>query len=222
MGTKKSVGEPAENFGVTDYDTYWEKRIARKHYNMMDVHRKIVETAISLLGKGQARVLDCGVGPGHVFRALSEYYETYGLEISEKAFSLYDFDSRRIRLWDLNQGLPPDMAPMDIIIASRIIHHLQDPEGFVRSVGTLLKDSGWFIGVIPNICYYHHRLKFLFGRFPPISSAHVTFQTGPDFEQMVCREGFRRHRLTTPKKTIRAKLWPTVFSQDLIYVFQKS
>jgi len=207
--------------GIKDYDTYWDQRIQQGHFQFTDVHRKIIETAVETLGSVKARVLDCGVGPGHVFKKLSEHYEVHGIEISERALELYDFDTSRIRIWDLNGGLPSYDRPMDLIIASRIVHHLADPVSFVKDVRRTLSDLGWFMGVIPNICYYHHRLKFLVGKFPPISSAHVNFQTGPDFEKMVCSEGFRLHRLTTPKKTIRAKLWPTAFSQDLIYVFQK-
>jgi SAM-dependent methyltransferase len=207
--------------GMKDYNTYWDQRIQKGHFQFTDVHRKIIETATETVGPGKARVLDCGVGPGHVFKRLSEYYEVYGIEISERALELYDFGVDRIRVWDLNRGLPTYDRPMDLIIASRIVHHLADPVAFVRDVGRTLRDHGWFMGVIPNICYYHHRLKFLVGKFPPVSSAHVNFQTGPEFERMVCAEGFRLHRLTTPKKTLRARLWPTVFSQDLIYVFQK-
>ncbi len=207
--------------GIKDYDTYWDQRIQQGHFQFTDVHRKIIETAVETLGPKKARVLDCGVGPGHVFQKLSEHYEVHGIEISERALELYDFDTSRIRIWDLNGGLPSYDRPMDLIIASRIVHHLADPVAFVKDVRRTLSDQGWFMGVIPNICYYHHRLKFLAGKFPPISSAHVNFQTGPDFERMVCSEGFRLHRLTTPKKTVRARLWPTAFSQDLIYVFQK-
>ncbi|MDY0186741.1 MAG: class I SAM-dependent methyltransferase [Syntrophus sp. (in: bacteria)] len=212
------MGKP----GISDYDEYWDDRIERKHYQYTDVHQKIVEVAQGVLGNEQARVLDCGVGPGHVYRELSQLYEAYGLEISEKVFSLYRFDTSRIQIWDLNNGLPPFDPPLDLIIASRIIHHLADPIGFLGHVRKNLRKKGWFIGVIPNICYYHHRIKFLLGQFPPISGAHVNFQTGPTFEKMVVAQGFDLRQLTTPKKTIRAKFWPTVFSQDLIYVFQKS
>ncbi|OPY90341.1 MAG: hypothetical protein A4E72_00699 [Syntrophus sp. PtaU1.Bin208] len=212
------MGKP----GISDYNDYWDDRIERKHYQYTDVHRKIVEVVSEVLGKEKARVLDCGVGPGHVFKELSGLYETYGLEISEKVFSLYTFDTSRIQIWDLNNGLPSFNPPLDLIIASRIVHHLADPVGFLGHVRKNLARNGWFVGVIPNICYYHHRLKFLFGTFPPISGAHVNFQTGPTFEKMVVAQGFVLRQLTTPKNTIRARIWPTVFSQDLIYVFQKS
>lgn len=210
-----------KRFGVADYDKYWESRFAEEHYQFTDVHRKIVMTTREILGNGTARVLDCGVGPGHVFRVLSEYYETFGIEISEKVFDLYDFDTKNITIGDLNKELPDYREKMDLVIASRIVHHMEDPALFIRRVRDVIKTGGWFMGIIPNICYYHHRLKFLFGKFPPISQAHVNFQTGPDFERMVTAEGFRLHKLKTPKKTVRAKLCPTLFSQDLIYVFQK-
>jgi SAM-dependent methyltransferase len=208
-------------FGVSDYDQYWEDRFADEHYQFTEVHRKIIATAREILGNRKARVLDCGVGPGHVFKALSENYDTFGIEISEKAFELYDLDTKNITVWDLNNGLPDYPEKMDLVIASRIVHHIEDPLHFIKHIRDVTKTDGWFMGIIPNICYYHHRLKFLIGKFPPISRAHVNFQTGPDFESMVTRAGFRLHKLTTPKKTVRAKLRPTLFSQDLIYVFQK-
>lgn len=207
--------------GISNYDKYWENRIDQKHYEQSKVHLTIVETAIEILGTKRARVLDCGIGPGHVFKKLSRHYETYGIEISKRVFDLYDFNTDKIKIWDLNKGLPAYPEKMDLVIASRIIHHLVDPVSFISQVRKIIKDDGWLMGVIPNICYYHHRIKFLMGRFPPISGAHINFQTGPDFQEMVSREGFRFHKLLTPKKTIRAKLWPKAFSQDLIYVFQK-
>ena len=210
-----------KKFGIPDYDRYWENRIGQKHYEQSQVHIKIVETAIEILGGKKARVLDCGVGPGHVFKKLSEHYEAYGIEVSKRVFDLYNFNTDKIKIWNLNKGLPAYSEKMDLVIASRIIHHLEDPVTFIKQVRKIIKDNGWLMGVIPNICYYHHRIKFLLGEFPPISGAHINFQTGSDFQEMVNREGFRLQKLTTPKKTIRAKLWPKLFSQDLIYVFQK-
>ena len=221
MGGLMSSDERMKTFGVSDYESYWEQRLGSGHFQFTDVHRTIIKTAIDILGKRKARVLDCGVGPGHVFRELSRHYELYGIELSEKVFELYDFSTERIAIWDLNGGLPPYRDTMDLVIAGRIVHHLTDPVAFVKNVRDVLADDGWFMGVIPNICYYHHRLKFLAGKFPPISRAHVNFQTGPDFEKMATSAGFALYTLTTPKKTIRAKLWPTVFSQDLVYVFKK-
>ena len=151
----------------------------------------------------------------------SEHYEAYGIEVSKRVFDLYNFNTDKIKIWNLNRGLPAYSEKMDLVIASRIIHHLEDPVTFIKQVRKIIKDNGWLMGVIPNICYYHHRIKFLLGEFPPISGAHINFQTGSDFQEMVNREGFRLQKLITPKKTIRAKLWPKLFSQDLIYVFQK-
>lgn len=209
------------DFGISDYERYWKERFDKEHFQFMDVHHKIIEVARDLLGHRRARILDCGVGPGHVFATLSQFYDVYGIEISREVLKLYKFNTENITIWNLNDGLPLYTEKMDLMIASRIIHHLDDPMAFLQSVRSNLKDRGWFLGVIPNICYYHHRIKFLLGRFPSISRAHKNFQSGPEFERMTALQGFTLYTLTTPKKTIRAKLWPTVFSQDLIYVFKK-
>ena len=144
----------------SDYDSYWEDRVRKGHFRFTDVHRKIIETAVDVLGTKKARVLDCGVGPGHVMKGLAEHYDVYGIEISKKAFELYDFDTEKIQIWDLNGGLPPYPEKMDMIIASRIVHHLKDPEGFIGQIRENLKDTGWFIGITP----INHPVSFKFSK----------------------------------------------------------
>jgi len=221
MGQSAIVRNIMADFGISDYERYWRERFDNDHFQFMDVHHKIIEVAKDLLGPVKARILDCGVGPGHVFATLSQFYDVHGIEISREVFKFYKFNTEQITIWNLNDGLPPYTEKMDLVIASRIIHHLDDPEKFLTSVRNNLKDGGWFLGIIPNICYYHHRIKFLLGKFPPISRAHKNFQSGREFEKMVASQGYTLHTLTTPTKTIRAKIWPTAFSQDLIYVFRK-
>ncbi|MFW6237253.1 MAG: class I SAM-dependent methyltransferase, partial [Desulfosudaceae bacterium] len=138
------------DYGISDYESYWRDRVDRQHYQFMDVHRKIIEVARQLLGDQPARVLDCGVGPGHVFAALSDFYEVHGIELSREAFKLYDFNTDNITRCNLNDGLPAYAEKMDLVIAGRIIHHLDEPEKFLDEVREVLADGGWFMPVIPN------------------------------------------------------------------------
>ena len=219
VSTRYPVAPGIRRFGVQDYDAYWVNRKSIGDTRQTRCHNFLVSLIQSLVPHG-GKVLDCGVGPGHVFRALAEHYETYGVEISDEALQLYDFDTRRIVQADLNDGIPDFGVRFDAIIVSMLIHHLENPPGFLHQVRTRLAPAGYFVPVIPNICYGPFRLRYLAGQFPPISRAHRNFQTAREFEQMVGEADYRQLRRLSPKKTLRARLWPTWFSQDLVYVFQ--
>lgn len=217
--TRSRAPHAIRRFGVQDYDSYWVNRKGVGDTRQTRCHNFIVSLIESLVPRG-GKVLDCGVGPGHVFRMLAEHYEAYGVEISDEAFQLYDFDTRRIVQADLNDGIPDFGVRFDAIIVSMLIHHLENPPAFLQQVRERLAPGGCFVPVIPNICYGPFRLRYLAGHFPPISRAHRNFQTAREFEEMVRQADYHQVRRLSPKKTLRARLWPTWFSQDLVYVFQ--
>ena len=217
--TRSPAPHAIRRFGVQNYDAYWVNRKGIGDTRQTRCHNCIVSLIESLVPRG-GRVLDCGVGPGHVFRMLAEHYETYGVEISDEAFQLYDFDTQRIVQADLNDGIPDFGVRFDAIIVSMLIHHLENPPVFLQQVRERLSPGGSFVPVIPNICYGPFRLRYLAGQFPPISRAHRNFQTAREFEEMVRQADYRQVRRLSPKKTLRARLWPTWFSQDLVYLFQ--
>ena len=217
--TRYPAAQAIRRFGVQSYDAYWLNRKNIGDTRQTRCHNFLVSLIKSLIPHG-GRVLDCGVGPGHVFRTLAEHYETYGVEISDEAFQLYDFDTRRIVQADLNDGIPDFGVRFDAIIVSMLIHHLEKPPAFLQQVRERLALNRYFVPVIPNICYGPFRLRYLAGQFPPISRAHRNFQTAREFEEMVRQADYRLLHRLSPKKTLRARFWPTWFSQDLVYVFQ--
>jgi hypothetical protein len=62
------------------------------------------------------------------------------------------------------------------------------------------------------------RFRFLFGRFPEISSSHKNYQTPREFEAMARQCGFRIEQRVAPKPVPHVQLWPNLFSHALIYV----
>ncbi len=220
LAQPSSVAPEIRRFGVSDYEAYWIHRKKIGTTRQTRLHGFLASLVGKLIGSG-GRVLDCGVGPGHAYRLLAEKHETYGVEISDEAIALYDFDTSRIAQANLNDGIPDFGGQFDVIITSMIIHHLDNPTEFLQQVKKQLAPCGYFIPVIPNICYWPYRFGYFFlGKFPPISYAHKNFQTASEFEKLVADAGFSQQRLLTPKKTWRAKFLPTWFSQDLVYVFQ--
>ncbi len=205
-------------FGVENYDDYWKVRKHQGRTGFSSVHGKIVET-IQEYVVGGGKILECGVGPAQSYRSLAKQYEMYGVELSTEAISMYDFDVSRIKQANLNDGIPDFGVKFDGIIASMIIHHLRDPLSFLNDVKQHLTPQGLFLAVHPNISYYKHRLNFLLhGAFPAISSAHVVFLPPHELRALLTSAGFAILKITSPKRTLRARFWPQLYSQDLFYV----
>ena len=205
-------------FGVASYEEYWKIRKAKGKVAFTLTHGKIVELIKRYVPPG-GRVLDCGVGPAQSYRLLAQDYEMYGVELSSEAITLYDFDIARIKQADLNDGIPEFGVKFDGIIASMIIHHLEDPLKFLNQVKARLAPKGVFLAVHPNISYYKFRLKFLLkGSFPTISSAHRIFLPPHEFRALLETANFDIIETTSSKSKLRARLWPQLFSQDLFCV----
>jgi SAM-dependent methyltransferase len=211
------MSEPPRRFGVADADRYWRDRRAARSDRPRRLHRFLADLIRRLCPAG-GKVLDCGVGSGHVWRLLGDHVEMYGVDLAGEALAGYGLDAARIRRADLNDGVPDFGLRFDVILASMVLHWLDDPGAFLDRARDRLAPAGRLIVVIPNITYYRHRIAYLFGRFPPISLSHRNFQTPGEFEAMARGCGWRIERRCSPKRSWRARLWPKVFAQDVVYV----
>ena len=203
-------------FGVDDPDQYWRERVANSRASEKRIHRFIFEQIQSLFPPGAA-VLDCGVGDGHVFRLCREHYQTYGVEFSQEAIDRYEFPTNTISRFDLNGGIPFDKQ-FDAIVISMVLHWLDQPQQFLQNAARHLSPRGRLLVVIPNVTNYHYRIGFLFGKFPPISPSHKNIQTPAEAESMFRAAGYHIEKRLSPKPGLRAKLWPTLFSADILYI----
>jgi 2-polyprenyl-3-methyl-5-hydroxy-6-metoxy-1,4-benzoquinol methylase len=206
-------------FGVGNSDEYWLQRREESRVSERRLHR-FLSSLVDEMFPCKVKVLDCGVGSGHVFRLCSEKHETYGVELSAEAIAMCDFPTNNIKQADLNNGIPQFGVKFDVIIASMVLHWLDKPQEFLRQVKDNLSPQGRLIAVAPNITFYRYRIGYLFGRFPPISLSHKNFQTPAEVEQMFEAAGLQIERRLSPRKAIRARLWPTFFSTDIVYVLK--
>lgn len=206
-------------FGVSSADKYWQDREKQNLNGDRRLHFFMARQIDRLAGEG-GKVLEVGVGSGNLFRMARQRQEMYGVEMSAFAIANYDFPTDNIRQADVNGGIPDFGQKFRVVVASMVLHWLDAPALFLKRAAAMLDEGGKLLLVIPNLCYYQHRIAYLFGKFPPISLSHKNFQTAAEFEQMARTAGFDILERLSPKKSWRSRLWPTVFSQDLIYVLR--
>ena len=200
-------------FGVRDYDRYWETRKLTADTGETGIHRRISKLVRQYVPSGRP-VLDCGVGPAIYFQDLAGDYEMHGVEFSAEAISLYQFNTSRIVQFDLNKGLPTLSMRFDGLVASMILHHLDDPRIFLRGARAAMADGGILLIVHPNLVYFQHRLKLLVGQIPKWSTSHRNFIVPARLHQMIEEAGFTVQAVTSKKR----KWLPLLFAHELFYI----
>ena len=212
-------------FGIHNYDEYWKNRKNKNRTYKTDIHRILVELVVKHTPQ-KSKVLDLGVGPGHLFKELQELkFNMYGVEISEEAFGLYDFPSDQITKHDLQTGIPTITAkPFKTIIASHIIHHMREPISFIHQARENLDTGGIFIVATQNISFILYRLKyFFFGEFPKVSFGHINFISPYEYREILKKSGFEIIDMrTTGSHTFLNKIFPFWFSGTLFFVCRKT
>ena len=128
---------------------------------------KYKKAIISLLEEDKnALVLDLGCGD---YKRLTEKLvdiigtqHVYGIDIDMGTSSnkMITFQG------DLNKDFPIGELRFDVIIASQIIEHLWDTDGFLREIHRCLKSTGYAIISTPNLSAWHNRIYLLFGKQP--------------------------------------------------------
>ena len=206
-------------YGVDNHNEYWKERASDGRIIERRLHRFLYDIIKKAVPEGR-NILDCGVGDGHVFRLCMEKYNVCGIELSDKAIEGYSFPVDNIRLHNLNDGIPEFGVRFDIIVLSNVLHWLDRPGTFLEEARHSLNVNGLLLVVIPNITNYHYRIGYLFGKFPPISLSHKNFQIPGEAEAMFRRSGYHILKRLSPKKSIKARLWPTLFGTDIVYLLK--
>ncbi len=160
-----------------DYDAYWIKRGAHIIEPRFKIFAEIIEEG--------ATVLDIGCGDGTLLKYLTEKknIKGVGIDISNNAIEMARSKGIGAQVCDVSS---PDFSvedDYDYIVLSEVLEHLPNPEEVLDKVRHKFNKS--LIVTIPNIGYYRHRIRLLFGRFPiqwvQHPTEHLRFWTVKDF-----------------------------------------
>jgi SAM-dependent methyltransferase len=118
---------------------------------------QILELIPTLLREG--RVLDVGTGRGDLAHGLQEMgYEVEALDIDP---SLCEHPDLMPTQRDLMDGLPCDDASFDIVTATEVIEHMEDPFKVIREFHRVLRPGGVLLLTTPNYGNIEKRLHYL-------------------------------------------------------------
>jgi methionine biosynthesis protein MetW len=210
---------PAIVIKKMDYDHYWEE--------MGDINIKERTRIFSRLIKPGSSVLDIGCGTGTNLKYLVENNNIIaeGIDISTNAIEIAK--NRGIKAWvaDTSQKEFILDRKYDYIIISELIEHIPNPEGLLSKI----QDNFNFnlIVSIPNIGFYRHRLRLLFGRFP-IQWAfhpgeHLRFWTFKDFLWWLKQIDYKvEGYYPAIGSPVLYKYLPYLFAHSVVYALNKA
>jgi 2-polyprenyl-3-methyl-5-hydroxy-6-metoxy-1,4-benzoquinol methylase len=142
------------------------------------------------------RVLDIGCATGALLEKLAQRnWQTTGVEISlpqaEYARRERNLD---IRTETLEKNHFPDSS-FDVVLASHVIEHVNNPLSFVQEVHRILKKDGCFYVTTPNINSFQ---AFLFGsRWRSAIFDHLYLFSVKTLSAMLVKAGFRVEQVVT-------------------------
>lgn len=152
-------------------------------------------------GRDIKDVLDVGCGYGHFMRAAAQVPESvsprlcvHGCDISE---AVIDYHARHspwgnFTLSVLDEPLPYDANAFDCIVASEVIEHVYDVNGFLADISRCLRPGGVCLITTP----YHGVLKMLaiilsgqFDHHFAPSGVHIRFFSRSSIEEHLAKSG---------------------------------
>lgn len=204
-----------------DYDMYWNEiggsvGLAPR----VSVIAERIEMGTSVLDLG------CGDGTLLAYLAATRQSKVSGIDVSERALAL----ARQKGLEDLRQV---DLSDPDFrlegcynyVVITEVLEHVPNPEDLMcKLVGHFNRKL--FVS-IPNIGFYTHRLRLLFGRFPQQwgkhPGEHLRFWTLSDFRWWATHLGYRVLEMVPTNGFPRLfRILPGLFAKQVVFVLEPS
>ncbi|MHC6203106.1 class I SAM-dependent methyltransferase [Breznakiellaceae bacterium SP9] len=148
-----------------------------------------------LMHRASPAVLDIGCATGALLEKLRDRgWACTGVEISPSAEYARKERGLDVRDRVLEENRFPD-AGFDLVLASHLIEHLNDPASFVAEVRRILKPGGFFIVTTPNIDGFQARL--FGGRWRSAIFDHLYLFSIKTLSRLLGEHGFAIERVRT-------------------------
>ena len=129
------------------------QELALKDAGFPDIEKQIFSA------EEKPSILDIGCATGAVLESLRTrgWRRVTGVEISPSAEYAVKTRGLDVRNLPLEENIFPPRS-FDVVLASHLIEHLNDPRGFLTEINRILKDNGYVFITTPNISGFQSRI----------------------------------------------------------------
>ena len=124
-------------------------------------YRKVIELLKEFCNPQDKIVVDLGAGNNPI----SDY-------ISCKKVIKLDFIqiNNPDVLCDLNRNIPLRDNVCDIVIGGEIFEHIYYSKNILTEIKRILKDRGYLLLTVPNVCCFFYRILWVLAKVPPLAA----------------------------------------------------
>jgi 2-polyprenyl-3-methyl-5-hydroxy-6-metoxy-1,4-benzoquinol methylase len=191
-------------------------------HEFIDYYGELRSDILDFLPPVAQEVLEIGCGRGLTGKLIQD---RLGCRVTGVEMNPEVAEAARPNLWRVLTGDVQSMAipgRYDVVVATELFEHLNDPEAFLDKMKSLLKPGGRIVLSVPNVGHYSIVEDLLAGRwdYVPIGLlcfTHVRFLTRATLEDWIRRVGFAAHRIVpqTTELPERFRSLPASFAVDL-------
>lgn len=135
---------------------------------------------------------------------------------------------------ELNRGIPLRDGVCDIVIAGELLEHIYYSKKFLMEIKRILRNGGYLLLSVPNVCSLSYRILWALGRVPPLAAkadftylppgrgnGHVRDYTFKELRNVLESLDFDVLRSTTNgifyrRLSVPSTLMPKTFGQKII------
>lgn len=130
------------------------------------------EYLLSQIGRGK-RVLDVGCLGGRVSQLIMEQNnEVWGVEVNPTAAEIARKRGIKVKIANIEDGLPFEDNQFDIVNAGEVIEHLYDTKNFFEEAHRVLRERGILLFTVPNLNSIENRIRVVTGGYLNIVGAY--------------------------------------------------
>lgn len=209
-----------------------------KDFNPATLEPANVDRQSTALVPENSKLLELGCATGFMSKYFTQVKrcQVFGVEIDPEMAKKAAPSCENVLVGDLDQPATWDkiftIAPFDVVFASAIIEHLQDPWHTLQLIKQVLKPQGVLIITTSNIAHWRMRLKLLLGKwayqqYGTLDSTHLRFFTYFTFQQAIAQAGFLiKHIAIDPAGGIKYFNWlachfPNFYAHQMVIKARK-
>jgi methionine biosynthesis protein MetW len=154
---------------MRDYLTKYDSLASEDAFFQIPLRKEYI---LNRIGKGK-KVLDVGCLGGKVSQIILEQNnEVWGVEVNPAAAALAEQKGVRVKVANIEDGLPFENAVFDVVHAGDVLEHLYDTKSFFQETKRVLKESGLLLFTTPNLNSLENRVRVVTGGYLSMAGAY--------------------------------------------------